>query len=388
MRRNRIIWFCLWILSLVGISFHGGIISYGFFIAVTITPVFSLFYLLLVYVLFHIWQNVERRYVSVNEPVKYKFSLVNECPLLFTGIRVRYFSDFSKVTDFSDEPQYELMPDSRIEKETTLICKYRGEYDIGIKEIEIEDYFRLFRIRYKNKECVHAVVKPQLVKTDKIGDIELSEAVSDSFSKKTEPDVLSREYVMGDDRRFINWSQSARLNTLMTREYTGESHNEIAVITDTFRNSENREEFIPTENKILETTLAISYYFSRNNIPASEYHYQQGLVRVPIEDSFHFDEFYENISAVSFDKRSGHILLLEEICGNGDVLRSSMAFFVLSSWNSDTEKIIRTFSENGVSTIICFITDDKKRLPDLSGYKGIRLIGISPSADLTEGIGL
>ena len=49
MRRNRIIWFCLWILSLVGISFYGGIISYGFFIAVTITPVFSLFYLPIFY---------------------------------------------------------------------------------------------------------------------------------------------------------------------------------------------------------------------------------------------------------------------------------------------------------------------------------------------------
>ena len=388
MRRNRIIWFCLWILSLVGISFYGGIISYGFFIAVTLTPVFSLFYLLLVYALFHIWQNVERRYVSVNEPVKYKFSLVNECPLLFTGIRVRYFSDFSKVTDFSYEPQYELMPDNRIEKETTLICKYRGEYDIGIKEIEIEDYFRLFKIRYKNKECVHAVVKPQLVKTDKIGDIELSEAVSDAFNKKTEPDVLSREYAMGDDRRFINWGQSARVNTLMTREYTGESHNEIAVITDTFRNSENREDFIPTENKILETTLAISYYLSRNNISASEYHYQQGLVRISIEDSFHFDEFYENISAISFDKRSRHSLLLEEICENADILRSSMAFLVISSWNSDTENLIRTFSENEVTAVICFITDDEKRLPDLSGYKGTRLIGISPSADLTEGIGL
>lgn len=388
MRRNRIIWFCLWILSLVGISFYGGIISYGFFIAVTAVPVFSLFYLLLVYAFFHISQSVERRYVSVNEPVKYKFSLVNECPLLFAGIRVRYFSDFSKVTDFSDEPQYELMPDSRIQKQTTLICKYRGEYDIGIKEIEIEDYFRLFKIRYKNKECVHAVVKPQLVKTGKIGEIELSEAVSDTFNKKTEPDVLSREYTMGDDRRFINWSQSARLNTLMTREYTGNSNNEIAIITDTLRKTENREDFIPIENKILETTLAISYYFSRNNIPASEYHYHQGLVRVPIEDSFHFDEFYENISSVSFDKRSKHHFLYEAICENGDVLRSSMIFFVLSVWNSDTENLIKTFFENELATVICFITDDNKKLPDLSGYKGIRLIGISPYADLTEGIGL
>ena len=30
----------------------------------------------------------------------------------------------------------------------------------------------------------------------------------------------------------------------------------------------------------------------------------------------------------------------------------------------------------------------KYKLPDLSGYKGIRLVGISPSADLTEGTNL
>lgn len=388
MRRNRIIWFCLWILSLIGISFRGGIISYGFFIAVTLTPVFSLFYLLLVYALFHIWQSVERRYVSVNEPIRYKFSLVNECPLVFAGIRVRYFSDFSKITDFSDEPQYELMPDSRIEKQTTLICKYRGEYDVGIKEIEIEDYFRLFRIRYKNKECVHAVVKPRLVITDKIGDVELSEAVSNVYSKKTEPDVLSREYVMGDDRRFINWSQSARTDTLMTREFTDKSHNEIAIITETFRDKENREDFIPIENKILETTIALAYYFSRNNIPASEYHYQQGLVKVPVTDSFHFEEFYENISAVSFDKRNPHSLLCEEICNNADIFRSPTAFFVLSLWNSDTEKLLEIFEENESGVVICFITDDKEKLPDLSGHKGTRLIRISPFAELKGGIGL
>ena len=48
MRRNRIIWLCLWVLSLVGISLRGGAVSYGFFAMLTLVPIISLLYLLAV----------------------------------------------------------------------------------------------------------------------------------------------------------------------------------------------------------------------------------------------------------------------------------------------------------------------------------------------------
>ena len=85
----------MWILSLIGISFRGGAVSYGLFAVLTLIPFFSLLYLFAVYILFHIYQNIERRYVTVNEPVRYRFSLVNECPMVFAGIRVKFFSSFS-----------------------------------------------------------------------------------------------------------------------------------------------------------------------------------------------------------------------------------------------------------------------------------------------------
>ncbi|MBP1548418.1 MAG: DUF58 domain-containing protein [Oscillospiraceae bacterium] len=221
MKRNRIIWFCMWILSLIGISFRGGAVSYGFFAILTLIPFFSLLYLFAVYILFHIYQNIERRYVTVNEPVRYRFSLVNECPLVFTGIRVKFFSSFSMITSLDDEPEYELQPKTRIEKETNLICRYRGEYDVGIKEIEMQDYFRLFKITYRARQRVQAVVKPQLLKLERIGGIELADAVRTSEHNNNELDVLSREYVSGDDPRLINWSQAARTGRLMTRIQTG-----------------------------------------------------------------------------------------------------------------------------------------------------------------------
>lgn len=73
MKRNRLIWFGLWILSIVGISFFGGTVSYGFFATLTLVPMFSLLYLLLVYIYFRIYQKIENRYIVVNETVPFHF---------------------------------------------------------------------------------------------------------------------------------------------------------------------------------------------------------------------------------------------------------------------------------------------------------------------------
>ena len=387
MRRNRIIWFCLWVLSIVGISFKGGAVTYGFFTLLTLVPVFSALYLLSVYMFFHIYQDLEQRFVSVNEPVTYRFALVNEYPVQFVGIRVRFFSAFSTITDLNDETEYELKPHTRIEKETRLICRYRGEYEIGIKEIEIQDFFRLFRIRYKNKECIHTVVKPQLVKVDSLGGIELSDAVKESALSKSELDVISREYVPGDDRRFINWSQSARTGSLMTRNLTGSSHQEIAIITDTFRSSSDQAVFLPTENKILETALAISYYFSRNNICAAEYHLQQELVRLTVENTWKFEEFYNSISGVMFNSQNTHRMLYEEALRRQDILDSSMAFLIMSAWDAETDMLLSELERNNMSVVICFIGDNENDIPDLSNHKSSSLINISPYRDLIKELG-
>lgn len=387
MRRNRIIWICLWVLSLIGISIRGGVISYGLFAALTLVPICSLLYLLAVYFLFHIYQNVESKYVTVDEVVRYHFMLVNECPLLFVGIRVKFFSGFSSITTLDDEPEYELMPGTRIERQTNLICHYRGEYKIGIKDIEIQDYFRLFKIRYKNKECVRAVVKPRLLKIERLGKTELSDAARQSEQNKTELDVISRKYVSGDDQRLINWSQSARTAALMTRKYTGNGHQEIAIVMDTFRDSTEASEFIPVENKVLEITLAVSYYFSRNSIDAAAYYYQEQIIKATTGNAANFDEFYERLSDTAFDKRNIHQLLRESLTQRTDIFDSSMVFFILSSWDSETEKLLSIFEENNLFNVICFVTDNEKNIPDLSHHNRSKLIVMSPYDKLMEDIG-
>ncbi|MBR6045140.1 MAG: DUF58 domain-containing protein [Ruminococcus sp.] len=386
MKRNRIIWGLLWVLSLVGISLRGGAVTYGLFTALTLVPVVSALYLLAVYKLFHIYQELDQRFVTVNEPVKYRFALVDEYPIQFVGIRVRFYSSFSSITDLDDETEYELKPGSRIEKETRLICKYRGEYEIGIKEIEIQDYFRLFRVRYKNKECIRAFVKPQLIDTDRLGEIELSDAVRENKYTRSEPDILSREYVPGDDRRLIDWNQTARTGVLMTRLLTGSDHQEVAVITDTFRSSDEQAVFLPAENKILEVTLAVSYCLRRNNISAAEYHLEQKLVCVNARSSAAFEEFYDVISDIGFSDRNTHKLLYSSVLAKREIFGSSMVYLILSSWDRYTEALLTEFEKNELHTVICYISDNEDERLDLSGHKSCDLIQLSPYREITGGL--
>lgn len=388
MTKNKCIWFCLWVLSVIGISFRGGAVTYGFFTVLTLIPMISLLYLLAVYMMFHIYQELEQRFVSVNEPVRYRFALVNEFPLQFVSIRVRFFSSFSSITDLDDETEYELTPHSRIEKETRLICKYRGEYEIGIKEIEIQDFFRLFRIKYKNKECIHAVVRPQLVRTDTLGEITLSDAVRKAQNSRSEPDILSREYISGDDPRFINWAQSARTGSLMTRILTGTNHQAVALITDTFRGSNVQAEFLPAENKILEVTLAVAYYLSKNQICAAEYHLAEELVCLTVENTQQFEEFYDAVSETGFSSLHTHRLLYEAVMRRTDIMESAMVFLILSSWDTETAALLKHLDQNGMQTVICFIGENENSMPDLSGCKSCTLIPVSPFAALTKETGV
>ena len=83
MSKRTLVWGLLWILSLVGISFFGGPISYGFFALMTLIPAVAWLYLFLVFICFRIYQKAGTNTLTVGKPVDFYFTLVNEFPLRF-----------------------------------------------------------------------------------------------------------------------------------------------------------------------------------------------------------------------------------------------------------------------------------------------------------------
>lgn len=359
MKMRRWILLGLWLLSLVAISFYGGAVSYGFFFGVTLIPVVAAVYLLCVYFRFKIYQRLESRNVVCGQPVPYFFVLQNDDHFAFTSVGVRLFSSFSFVEKLPDGISCELLPGDRYTFETKLVCKYRGEYEVGVKEIVITDFLRLFQVSYRVPETIKALVMPRVVRVDELQCIADIQALlqREAYRARTEPDVVVRDYVQGDAIRQIHWKATARAQELKVRTRTGEEKAGIAILCDTKRYGADNREYLPLENKMLEVLLALTIYFAQRNMACDVCYGQRGMVRRHVQNLEDFDVFYRQAAGIEFAKEESVAETGRQALAGGVCQDCRILFFVLHEWADAVWEMAEQTVAGGGIAVLCVITD-------------------------------
>lgn len=365
MKKRKWIWLGMWILSVVGISFLGGAVSYGLFFAMTLLPIASFLYLLCVYLRFKIYQEVESRDMVCGQAMPYYFVLRNEDYFGFTSVKVNMFPDFSFVEGVAEDVEYELLPGDEFVYRTTIVCKYRGEYEVGVKEVVVTDFFGIFSLRYKVLGTIKAIVHPKLVELNALSeDVQMIAAPHrEALGEQSEPDVLVREYVSGDSLKRIHWKSSARQQRLMTRQYTGEEKQGIVLLFDTKRYSKKLAEYIPLESKVLEIVLALNLFFAKKQQRITTYWMQNGIRKCDIESVKSFQEFHGKAESVIFDKDEDSILLFRNLCESGTLYTSKMVIGVFHEINDEVIYLTEQLEAVGVMVLLYVVTDK-----DISEY--------------------
>ena len=390
MRVRRCILGICWLLSLVLISLYGGTVSYGIFYSITLVPLISFLYILFVWIFHRIYQEIGSRNIVCGRSVPYYFVLKNESWFAFAGIKVFFYSDFSYVEELPDKIEYELLPGEQYKYETSFICKYRGEYDVGIKEVMISDFWGLFGIKFAVRETKKVIAAPKLIQLDELTSVmDISAMMQRENLRTTELDVVTREYALGDSLKQINWKATARAGKLMSRRPVGEEKRGAALIFDTERCSEKPEVYLPIENKILEIVLALSLFMSKNNVPVSFFYHQNGsktgVIQGKLDSLEDIEEFYKQIKKVSFDKASNMRADLAGILQDGLVMDKAIVFFVLHDMDNDVLKTTYQLAENDTFVISYVVTDENvEELCTMSDLNR-RIIAISPEEEL-EGV--
>ncbi len=384
MRMRRWILLVLWLLSLVAISFYGGAVSYGFFFGVTFVPVVAVVYLLCVYFRFKIYQKLESRNVVCGQPVPYFFVLQNDDYFAFTSVGVRLFSSFSFVEKLPDGMSYELLPGDNYTFETKLVCKYRGEYEVGVKEIVITDFLRLFQVSYRVPETIRALVLPKVVRLSELYCIADVQALlqRETYRAQTEPDVVVREYVPGDALKQIHWKVTARERKLKVRNRTGEEKAGIAILCDTKRYADDNREYLPLENKMLETLLALTVYFAQRNMACDISYGQRGMVRRHVEDLKDFDVFYRQVSGIDFAKEESVEMTGRQAMTGGVWQDCRILFFVLHVWSDALWEMAEQIAASGGIAVLCLVTDENMDAYLKLGSMRKRVVALPVEAEL------
>ena len=383
MLRNRLIAIALLILSIVAISFYGGPVTYGFFFLCVLVPAVSAGYCFLVYLRYRIYQVIVTKNVVVGSPTDYYFTLQNEDFYSFSGIKVEFFSDFSIISELDENNEYELPPHSGLKKETVLVCKYRGEYDVGVKNIIVQDYLRLFSFNFKNKENLRAIVMPRLEILETLRHPYSPDVYKDSRINPTEQDVLVREYIPGDDIRNINWKISAHMGKPYVRTKTGLENPSIAIIMDSCRFGKDMEDFLPLENKVLETTIAVVYYYLSKGINASVFTYEGAPKKYSLQGMASFEDFYAAMGAFAFKEENTSDKLFKSVWG-ANITSCSMAYMIIHELDEKALVQIEELNKNGLPVTVYHISDDEKKLKDADFGKNTEYTHISYEDKLKE----
>lgn len=359
MKRNKLLWLLLWIASLIGISFFGGAVSYGAFFALTFLPVISYLYLILVYSQFKIYQETQSRDITCMEPMPYYFVLKNESFFGFTSIRIKMFSDFSFIENIQEAQEYQLLPGEEFRYDTRVTCNYRGEYPIGVQEIILTDFLRLFHLRYRVAETLSVIVHPRIIDLPAIDNLSQVIAFSSqsTSSPKSEPDVVVRDYVAGDSLKKIHWKISARAQSLKVRPDIGEGRQKISVFLDKKRYSMEMPEYLPLESQLLEMFLSISLFFVKQNIPVNAFYQDTSLPPKTITKLQDFEAFYASLSALSFSSDSDTAIRLEESFRSGAFANTKVLICLLHTLNDALLQITERISSQECAVLIYLVGD-------------------------------
>ncbi len=330
------------------------------------------------------YQKVDSKWLVVDETSPFYFTLVNDYYVLFAGIRVKFYSDFSNIVGLDEHTEYEFFPKSGITLETSLTCKYRGEYEVGIKTVVIEDYFRLFSLSYKNREPLKVIVRPKLVHLESLCDVDIKNAVNESAYGTSEPDVLVRKYESGDDLRWLHSPVSAKTSELFVRLRTGLEYEGVGVVLNTKRVGREMRDYLPVENKMLETALALTLLMAKENIPVLHLHEDASLVVKNVSRIEAFNEYYDFVAGINFNDSLDAKTLYVDAASHEMLLKSKQVFLIISEYSDALYEFAGLLGEHGVPLVIYYVGEEIPREIAAISMSHVQLKLIKPHDDLTE----
>lgn len=356
-RRSILILTILFALSLAGISFFSGPVPYIFFWLVILIPAVCIIYIFFVIIFLKIYQRTDGRTMVANEPSAFYITLYNDSIFSFSSIRIIFYSSFSSVSGLDDTTVYELAPHTSITRQTVLTCRYRGEYLVGIKEIEVRDMLNLFTYRYKISEPLGVIVSPAIVHLETLRGFEdLPDADLTRDILRTVPDIPVREYVSGDDTRLLHHKMSAVMQKPMIRELTGTEKSGVAIFMESERCGTASEEYIPVENRIIETVLALSLYYTNRSIPVDVFYQTACLNKASVGSYAEFEQLYEAMRNYSFQEAGNTLRLLDEAATSGPVSHN-LIIFVLTRHSAEIADRIGMMISSGIPSKIYLVKD-------------------------------
>lgn len=306
MTANRIFYGLLLVLSFIFANFYGGKMPYMLLFLMILLPVVSILYTLVLFFLFKYVQLVERKYVIKGEKICYKFEISNESILYYPYIKVNFYGNEDFLAMQFPSEYFSLLPLKKISFSYEVACNYRGEYMIGMKSVEFEDFLGIFRLVYNIPEPKDIIVLPRiiyldrfLIKTNLPSDIQ--SVLNTQYEDLTTISDI-RKYSYGDSLKRIHWKLSSKMDELYVKTFHGTSQSAAMFFLDLKSMDVPREIKIKLEDNLIEAAVAVIRYCLFKFIPVNLVYYMNDIVQMEAKAPSDFERVYKTLAQIRFNQ--------------------------------------------------------------------------------------
>lgn len=210
------------------------------FVFLLIMPFISLIYILLAVPAVKVYLDSDTTEVEKLSEVSFSLAISNESPLPFPFVEAEItVPGAGGVRSESELTMLSLIPFGSYVIENKTTFKYRGQYDIGVSDVYVYDFFRFFCFRIELNLFRQIFVMPRrLIMPGGSGNeatIENTESVIRRIGTDNTETSDIRAYIQGDSLRSIHWKLSEKTQDLMVRQYSQNSERQTYIFCDTAR---------------------------------------------------------------------------------------------------------------------------------------------------------
>jgi len=250
-------------------------------------------------------QFVDRFAATKGETVFYRLMVRNKGILLLPYIEVAFYGSGTIYREDFVMRRMAIPPHGDHTLEIAFTCKFRGAYDIGVRQIRIKDYLGLFTFRQEIRKLGTLIIYPRIVFIDSFPMINDYDGNTLDFDARRHDNAETiseiRKYRSGDRLRTIHWKLSAKKDELMVKSFEQTSGAAIELILDARCEGRSGDDALELVDKIVECAVALAYHFASRAIPTTLHYFSDVLERQKQTSIHDFQLTYQLLSEASFD---------------------------------------------------------------------------------------
>lgn len=236
-RPYALLYCILLLLALVFTQVLRNTASAVFFWFLVLAPLLSFLLLMIGRASVQVYVSSDTNRCEKMAPVEYEIRVINASPLPLPFVEaVINLPRPDGVRSLRQKLVLSLIPLGMHRIQDTVRFRYRGLYEIGVQEIYLYDYLRLFRTRIDVNNYSNVTVLPRRLILDASAKTAMSDIPSPLARMQTTQEQSEqaniRDYRMGDTMKSVHWKLSSKAQELQVRDYNTNDDQHVYIFVD------------------------------------------------------------------------------------------------------------------------------------------------------------